>query len=84
MLKEVEEPFEKDQIGSSAMVSISVVSWDFFGSRALPTSTSILREYVWLEMMKAELKPAFSVTSSSRLSTLASWFFWCYLRAHWH
>jgi hypothetical protein len=26
MLKEVEEPFEKDQIGSSAMVSSSVVS----------------------------------------------------------
>ena len=34
MLKEVEEPFEKDQIGSSAMVSLLVccVNWDFLAN----------------------------------------------------
>lgn len=40
--------------------------------RALRMSASTLRVYVWLEMIYADSKPAFLVTSSSSCSTL-SW-----------
>lgn len=54
------------------------MAWPMFShvepneASALSTSTSTLRVYVCDEMMYAEEKPAFAVTSSSSFSTL-SW-----------